>query len=269
MTDGALVEQILHTDSAWAAYAIADLQPGFAEQCGWFVHEGGAEGSGLVMLYSGLTPPILFAMGPGAAVAAALAQAANAGQLPESVYLSIRAEHEAAVGCWYDLSPAWSDRRPMLRMVLDETACVAAAEAAATKDAVRLATADAPRLAALYARGGPFAPDAFDAGQIENGVFHGVEGEDGNLLAAGGTHIVDWHARVAAIGNFYTLPAARGRGHAGALLDAIVCDLHAGGVATIVLNVDQRNEIARRLYARHGFAEHCPFVEGSVRRIKP
>ncbi len=109
------MRRILERDPAWAAYAIADMQPGFAEQCAWFVFDGG-----LVMLYHGLTPPILFAMGQQEAVVQALAQAADARQLPGEVYLSIRLEHEDALGRWYDLSAGWTDRRPMVRMVLSE-----------------------------------------------------------------------------------------------------------------------------------------------------
>ena len=262
MADFGVVRRILQRDPAWAAYAIADLQPGFAEQCVWFTGENVADESGLVMLYAGLTPPILFAMGPRGAVAAALARAADAGHLPDEVYMSIREEHEAAVGHWYDLSAAWDDRRPMVRMALAAEAAPVAAEA----PVVRLVAADAPRLEALFAQGGDFAPDAFDAAQIDNGVFYGVEGPGSELLAAGGTHIVDWQAGVAAVGNFYTQPMARGKGHAGALLGAIVHDLHAGGVTNIVLNVDQRNATAQRLYARHGFVGHCRFVEGCVER---
>lgn len=131
---------------------------------------------------------------------------------------------------------------------------------------MRLVAADAPRLEALFAQGGDFAPDAFDAAQIDNGIFHAVEVPGSALLAAGGTHIVDWQAGVAAVGNFYTQPKARGKGYAGALLGAIVHNLRAGGVTNIVLNVDQRNATAQRLYARHGFVKHCRFVEGCVER---
>ncbi|HAJ37690.1 MAG TPA: hypothetical protein DCL15_18635, partial [Chloroflexi bacterium] len=54
----------------------------------------------------------------------------------------------------------------------------------------------------------------------------------------------------------------RGRGLASAVLAAIVDSLQAEGVSTIVLNVDQRNDGARRIYERFGFVVHCPFIEG-------
>jgi ribosomal protein S18 acetylase RimI-like enzyme len=258
------VRSILERDLAWAAYALADLQPGFVEQCVWFVHDDG-DASGLVMLYSGLAPSILFTLGPVDAVAAALAQAANVGQLPDAVYVSIRPEHEDAVGRWYDLSPTWDDRRPMVRMVLADAVLAQAAASQGELQVEPLAASDATRLAELFAHGGDFAPDAFDAGQIGNGLFYGIEDGSGALLAAGGTHVVDWRGGVGAIGNFCTLPTARGNGYAGALLSAIVRGLCAGGVQTIVLNVDQRNATAQRLYARHGFVAHCAFTEGTAK----
>ncbi|MET0344095.1 MAG: GNAT family N-acetyltransferase [Polyangiales bacterium] len=57
------------------------------------------------------------------------------------------------------------------------------------------------------------------------------------------------------VDELYVAPEARGRGHAGALLDA----LHAGSplwpgeVAALVLEVTADNHRARALYARHGF----------------
>ena len=84
------------------------------------------------------------------------------------------------------------------------------------------------------------------------------------MLAAGGTHIVDWQAGVAAIGNFTRRPW-----HTGAAMRARcwgrLCGRPAAGcITTIVLNVDQRNAAAQRLYRRHGFVVHCAFVEGCV-----
>lgn len=76
--DPKTLRRILYSDPVWAAYAIADLQPRMADRCRWFV--GGvdenvdgrlqtAEVTGLVLLYAGFEPPILFAIGPAAAVA--------------------------------------------------------------------------------------------------------------------------------------------------------------------------------------------------------
>lgn len=260
MTDVTTIRRILYGDPVWAAYALADLQLGVAHLCRWRLGRSAA-GEGLMMSYCGLTPPVLFTFGPPEAVAQALEEAERSGELPETAYMSIRMEHEPVVSHWYDYS---ADRRPMLRMVRRS---LGQDDAPAVEGLVRLYQDDEQRLRALYDLGGAFAPDAFDPSQLEGGVFYGIETPDGSLLAAGGTHIVDWDAGIGAIGNFYTRPDMRRHGYAAALLAAIVRDLSAASIDTIVLNVDERNVNAGALYEKHGFAVHCLFIEGSAKRI--
>jgi ribosomal protein S18 acetylase RimI-like enzyme len=260
MSPAAAVRRILYTDPIWAAYAIADLQPGFAADCTWRSASNG--GDALTMLYRGLTPPVLFTMGAPGLVGRLLTEEAAAGALPATVYVSIPDAHNETVAAFYDFA---ADRRPMLRMALRRAVEIAAP---AVPGLARLHADDVPRLQALYAMGGDFAPDAFFPYQVEQGVFYGIGGPEGELLAAGGTHVVDWGAGIGAIGNFYTRSDQRHKGYAGALLGAIVRDLRRGHVDTIVLNVDQRNVNAGRLYEHHGFAVHCPFIEGEAHRCR-
>lgn len=49
----------LRQEGAWAAYALADLQPGLFEQSRWYVAESG----GLVLEYCGFTPHTLMGFG--------------------------------------------------------------------------------------------------------------------------------------------------------------------------------------------------------------
>lgn len=245
---------ILETDRIWAAYAIADLQPAFAPDCIWSLRDD-TEGISAVLLYHGLVTPVLYTFGAPAQIAASLGAWAAEGQLPQHVDLAVREEHEAIVGRWY---AAPDDRKPMLRMHLADAGRVPGARSAA----MRLDGADAARIQTLYAHGGPFTPDAFKPEQVAQGVFFGVAGADGALLAAGGTHLWDPGEQIAAIGNMYTHPAHRGRGLAAEVLAAIVHTLLAAGITTIVLNVNTHNSVARRLYERFGFAIHCPFIEG-------
>ena len=107
------IRRLLYTDPVWAAYAIADLQPGLAAHCTWRFASNG--GDALIMLYRGLTPPVLFSMGAPDRVGRLLAAEAQAGGLPARVYLSIPDAHAATVAECYDVS---ADRRPMLRMAL-------------------------------------------------------------------------------------------------------------------------------------------------------
>jgi len=245
------VRDTLYNDPIWSAYAIADLQPDFDPYCTWYVG-GSGQDLGVALLFTALSIPTLFTVGEPTAVAAAVAKV----PLPEEVYITIREFHMAHLTGLYDFS---ADTRPMWRMTLADEALL---PARSTGSVTRLGEADGPRLQALFAGGGEYAPDAFDPYQLQNGVFVGVEMADGSLAAAGGTHIVDWTSGVAAIGNMYTREPQRGRGYGRAILHAIVTILRAGNVQNIVLNVDQRNERARRIYEAYGFSCHCPYLEG-------
>ncbi len=254
----------LYTDPIWAAYAIADLQPEMAGDCRWLA-TAGADGDAVALIYRGLYPPILWTMGDPQQLAALL----EGQELPPAIYVSVREEHLPVVSRHYDLG---GDIRPMLRMVLaDKEAALRPAPAGAAP--VRLAGAQTEDVLHLLAHGGPFSPDAFSPAQIDQGVFFGVyaaadgaSGEAPELVAVGGTHIVDRAAGIAAIGNMYTHPAHRRRGHCAAILSALVRELLALGLHTIVLNVDQRNPGAEALYQKHGFAVHIPYIEGKGHR---
>ena len=252
------IRAILRRDPVWAAYALADLQPAFDPYCRWQVADS-PEGPGLTLLYTGLSIPTLVTVGAPAAVA----QALTATPLPDRAYLTVREEHEPLVAAHYDLG---QDRRPMWRMVWarPERRLPSPVDVARVQ---RLGPADAPALQRLYAQGGPFAPDAFDPYQLDNGLFYGVWEGPEELAAAGGTHIVNQAEQVAAIGNVYTRPDRRRQGLARAITQALVAGLQAADIRLVVLNVDQRNQAARTLYDALGFRVHCPYVEGvAVRR---
>jgi predicted GNAT family acetyltransferase len=83
---------------------------------------------------------------------------------------------------------------------------------------------------------------------------------EGNLVSAGGTHIVAPTYGIAAVGNVFTLPPYRGRGYATTCTSAVVREL-LGRSLEVVLNVARSNQRAVRIYERLGFREHGPFVE--------
>lgn len=253
--DSETIHRILSVDPVWGAYALADLQPDFAPYCRWHVSES-AHGSAVALIFTGLELPTLFTAGPAEAVADAVAQV----DLPDEVYITVREEHFDHVASLYDFS---NDRRPMWRLALPDAVAYAEID---TPGLRRLVGADSEALRDLYDHGGAFSPDAFEPYQVDNGVFFGVVNVAGELVASGGTHIVDWSQGIGAIGNMYTRPDCRGQGHAAAVLRAIVLALRVGDVSNIVLNVDQRNEAARRLYEKYGFEVHCPYVEGIGQR---
>ena len=265
------VGDILSQDPVWAAYAIADLRPDLAGFCRWIV---APDASALALLFTGLEPPILLTAGTSEGVALAL----NEAELPQEVFLSVLPSHLPAVQQHYQRI----DRHDMLRMALAPGQQVSE-ESIPT---VPLSVADELRLQSLYQHGGEYAPDAFNASQLDGGYFFGIEDEHGGLAAAGGTHIANrsectssptsqennprktsaidriLSEGVAAIGNIYTRPDCRGRGYGTAVTARIIHALQADDYGLIVLNVRKQNLVAQSLYEKLGFASHCLFVEG-------
>src|SRR5262245_56681534 len=101
------IRSLLERDRAWAAYALGDLRPGFATHCEWRVS---ARDEAVVLVYRGFDPPILFALGPPAAVSALLDEV-------EAPVISLHLQSRAVEA----LAPAFAatEIRPMWRMVLD------------------------------------------------------------------------------------------------------------------------------------------------------
>ncbi len=128
-----------------------------------------------------------------------------------------------------------------------------------------------PEIEALYAAGGPFAPDAFSPLQVLEGVFFGLasqvsdQTERGAWVAVAGTHLVAPMMGIAAVGNIYTHPADRGKGY-GQLVTSAVTEELLNRKLLVVLNVDEANTAAVHLYEKLGYRVHCKFVEGVGRR---
>ena len=189
--------------------------------------------------------PALVMIGDPDGVRAILEQALRPGR----AYLNCKEEHLGAAVSYY----AWDAPIPMWRMVLE-------AERWEERDdgCVLLTRQDAQWLRELYALG---PGNAYDSSQIGRGVFYGRL-VDGELVSVAGTHLVSPTYGVAAVGNVFTHPAHRGRGHATAATRAVIGELLRRQVATVVLNVRQDNRAALSMYEKLGFRCHSPYLEG-------
>lgn len=61
ITDRTTIRAILETDRPWAAYALADLEPGFFEYSTWFSAVSAAPA--LALVYSAFRTPVLITLG--------------------------------------------------------------------------------------------------------------------------------------------------------------------------------------------------------------
>jgi ribosomal protein S18 acetylase RimI-like enzyme len=136
-----------------------------------------------------------------------------------------------------------------------------------TPDVVRLSSPHLRAVKQLYDDGASSgeSPDFFFPSMLDAGVFYGLWEADG-LVAVAGTHLVVPSEDVAAVGNVYTRRDRRGRGLAARVTSAVVDELLRLKIRTIVLNVNQSNEPAIRVYERLGFTRHCGYCEGLATR---
>jgi len=241
----------LQQDRLYAAYAIGDLEPNLFAQSQWFGAEDDGKIQALAMLFTGLDPPALFIMGDTEGLAAILDSALQ----PKRAYFICREKHLPAVEAYYDLA----EIKPMLRMMI-----APADFRPAAGPTVKLGLSHLDALRQLYRLGGG---DAFAPYQLRDGVYYGVE-VNGQLVSVAGTHLVSPTFGVAAVGNIFTHPNHRRRGHATACTSRVVEELLALRQAQdrahnldIVLNVNQKNTEAISIYEKLGFRKYCPFIE--------
>jgi RimJ/RimL family protein N-acetyltransferase len=236
-------------DRVWNAFAIADLEPPFRKYSRFAVARlPGADQTAVCLLFESPEFNVTAPYGEPEGVAAILA----AVKLPTPTGVMVRPEHEESIDRWYDFPRG---RQLMIRMATDAASCRPAPPAAGL---FQLNTTDLEELLALYEEypGNHFAPI-----QLEHGLYFGVR-DDGRLVAAGGTHVLEPKRGVAALGGIFTLPEKRGRGYAAAVTSALVTELLARGCRDVVLTVYADNEVARRVYSRLGFREHCRYGTG-------
>jgi ribosomal protein S18 acetylase RimI-like enzyme len=252
LIDRTKIRCILETDRPWAVYALGDLAPALFEHGRWFAAESGAA---IVLLYAAFDPPVLFALGEPVRVRPLLAEMTEVAKM----YLHVRPDIVPLLRNRYRIE----NEQPMWRMVLDR----ARYQPASAEKVVSLGPADTDALLRLYADGDATgeAPDFFHPTMVEQGAFFGVR-EGGELIAAGGTHVVSRAESVAAIGNIYTRRDRRGAGWGTRVASAVATALLGMDLRTIALNVAQTNTQAIRIYERLGFVRYCEYVEGAARK---
>lgn len=253
----------LAADRRWNGYSIADLAPATRQWTRVAVarqrDEQGNRAEAACLFYQHPAFNSLIPDGDPAGVAAIMADAAMAGILPAETYILAREVQIAALAEHY-LFP--QGRRPMLRMAVEETSFTPPTGSTA---AIRLRDADLASLLAFYAT---YPDSTFTADQLAHGVFYGVC-EGGQLIAAGGTHVVAAAYGLAAVGNIFVIPEARGRGLGGVVTAAIVAELLGESCHEVILNVVAANVPATRLYQRLGFTAHCAYSEARVVLLQP
>ena len=93
LSEPAAIRALLETDRAWAAYALADLAPGFFEHCEWRSCQQPAPA--IILLYRAFAIPVLVTVGPAPAIAGLLDEirAGHPSRI-ENLFLRIKLAHQ-------------------------------------------------------------------------------------------------------------------------------------------------------------------------------
>ncbi|HEY7348698.1 MAG TPA: GNAT family N-acetyltransferase [Ktedonobacterales bacterium] len=248
---------ILTRDRIMNCFALADLLPPFRQYTRVSLAsraQTGQEAALLIVEHPELN--ILSPTGHPEGVAALLMSLG----LPASPVIHTPVEHWARLASYYDLPASGRD---LLRMSLTAQTFQRPSLPPALPAAQRMTKDDLPALLALY--------DLYPATHlrpalVEEGVFYGIR-EGTGLVAAGGTHVVALPYGLAVLGYIFTHPDRRGRGHAQAVVSALVTELLARGCQDVILNVEVGNGPAVHVYTKLGFQTHSRWSSAPARRL--
>lgn len=267
VTDADELKRFLVRDRVANAYLLGDLDPAYLPYCTWY---GGRTPSGelgaLVLVYEGLRLPAVLTVAPPCADSADQDAIKSGLGMLDEVFTQVR--HALPREFWVH---AWEHHRllldrhfepgalkPMIRMGLTRQAYRRQASDVAVR---RLGHVDTARIMALY---GYFPDHFFEPYQLESGLYFGVDGDDGQSLAAiAGIHVHSRSHDIAAIGNLVTHPDYRRRGHATAVT-TVLLDALFETVSLVTLNVEKTNVAAIKTFEKFGFTRHHVYYEGRV-----
>lgn len=258
--DERAIRAFLRTDEDYAAYALGDLDPPYADAARWYAAGDSSGMCGLVLHYTTLDPEVLFLMGDDTAVRTLLTSRIG----PDRVYYTAKPHQEVVLSEYYVLP----DVQHMYRMRV--TAETFKPLDASPTPVIHLGEAHSGTIEALLRRAA--AADnradeiAFVPSMVEDGFYYGVFQSD-RLIAAAGTHIVAQRSRIAAVGNVVVDPVERRRGLGAMVSEAVTRSLLDQDYDLIVLNVKQDNAPAVGTYRKLGYYVTGEFIEGvAIRR---
>ncbi|HLA44092.1 MAG TPA: hypothetical protein VJZ27_11685, partial [Aggregatilineales bacterium] len=228
-TDAAPLRELMNRDAGEYAYALGDLDAAWWDKCDFHGAFDGEKLLGFVLFFHGFEIPTLCIHGDTEAAAEILSS--ETVELPPEVFCLSPMRFREAIAEFYDTAHIYN----LLRMTVSPETYQG--EASGGWQPVRLYGNAAERLNALYAQAADPGESimAFAAYQIDTGIFYGVEAQNGDLIAAAGTHVVSIQENIGVVGNVFTVPALRGRGLGGVTTAAVTQGLFDLGVNRVVL----------------------------------
>ena len=234
-------------DRIWAGYALCDLESPLWEHSSFYWGEQGNKESLALHVDLGAFR-ILSGFGDPEGVNATWSEI----RLPLEMQYSVRTEGEVeGLRQYYHLESLY----PMWRLHLKTS------EIVSWDSGIDVTPIDSDRgeeLSVIF-QGHPEC--AYVPEQLKSGVFYGVL-NNGKLLAVVGTHVLSRKYRIAAVGNAFTFPEARGNWYFHACLAAVIERLSEMGIDDIIANVGADNIPSLKGALALGFKKYCQYWEG-------
>ena len=186
-----VIRRMLEPERAYAAYALAQLDPALFPRNEWILSRGPGGDQALLVHSRGGLGNALFAIGDPAALNAALSLHPGS----RFSFGSVRLEHKQIAEKYYVLT------RPQL---MQRMAVTAETFEDIPGSAVRLTGGDITHVNRLYSLEG--GPTAYTPAHMVEGTYYGVY-LGGDLVSIAGTHVVSRAERIAVVGNGLRLAA--------------------------------------------------------------
>jgi GNAT superfamily N-acetyltransferase len=251
LTDPQAIRTLLSADRPYAAYALAQLDPGLFRLAEWYAASG-PDGAALVLHSRGGLGRALFVLGRPAPLEAILSLHPGS----RFSFGSLRPEHRPSLEKYF----VFTRPQTMLRMSISR-----AVFKPVEGEAVRLSGRDVHAINRLYAT--ESGSSAYHARHIDDGVYYAVS-LDNRLVSIAGTHVVSESEGVAVVGNVFTHPMYRGQGLATIATSAVTADL-IQRCPLVVLTVESENHPAVAIYHRLGYETRCTLHETPIIRREP
>lgn len=253
VTEREQLQATLLTDPIRSAYMLGDLEPEYADMCTWYGAGDGERLEALVLVYTGLSLPVVITHGTSGAledVATAFAD-----ELPGRTLMHLQPHHVAALAGVFETERLV----PTLRMGLAAPDFRPVADDRWSLEP--LSHRHTGELVELYST--LFPDHFFEPAQLDSGHYYGIR-VGAQLVSIAGVHVYGRTGSVAVLGNIFTHPDHRGLGMSTACTSHLCQRLIDEGIGTLALNVRRQNLAAVRVYERLGFRYHDTFHEGIV-----
>ena len=247
------LRDFLLADPISRAYQLGDLDSAYFPFTTWYGAGEVGELETLILVYTGLSLPVVISSGTAQGMKAVLEQYAD--ELPRRAMLHMPLEHLETLKDDFSDTPL----RPMVRMGMD-LENFRPIEHDGEYEIRALAMGDIGEIMGLFR----FYPDHFfEPAQLSTGHYYGVR-VDGRLASVAGVHVFSPQVQVACVGNIVTHPDFRGRGLSTFCTSYLCSQLAKAGITLFALNVERSNTSAVRVYSKLGFGEHATYLEGEV-----